>query len=373
MKVYLDNAATTKPHEAVAQAIFNEHMNNYGNPSSLHTIGRHAGGVVEDTRDIIAKTINCAPSEIYFTSGATEADNIAILGVANNFITSSTKHIISTKIEHPAVLEALAHLQTFGFEIDYLSVDKYGVISLDEFNSLLRDDTILVSIMHVNNELGTIQPIEKIANILKNKKTIFHTDAVQSYLKLPIDVRCGIDLLTASAHKIYGPKGIGFLYKNKGVVLKSPIFGGKQEQNVRSGTINAPLIKGFGIAVMNTKAIYEQSYEHIDNLKRYFYDELKKINQNIELNGQFENIVATHLNVFIPNITSDILQFKLDLDGIYASSGSACSAGTLGATHVIKAINKDLDGASIRFSLSHHNTKEEIDYTIEKMKKIINT
>ena len=364
MKTYLDNAATTKISDEVLKAMqpyFNE---KYGNASSLHSFGTEAKQAVENARKIIAKSINAEPKEIIFTSGGTESDNIAIKEIAFTH-KQDGNHIITSKIEHPAVLETCKFLETIGFKITYLDVDKNGLIDLKQLEKSIKKDTILVSIIHANNEIGTIQDIEEIGKICKKHKIIFHTDAVQSYTKIPINVK-NIDLMSLSAHKIHGPKGIGALYVKKGTGIGSLIHGGGHEQGLRSGTENVSGIVGFAEAVKTA------DNKNIEKFRDKLINELLKIPETI-LNGHKTKRLCNNVNVSFKYIEGEALILQLDSKGIAASTGSACSSKQLEPSHVLLAIGLKPEDAhgSLRLSLSRFTTEKEIDYVVKQIKEVV--
>ncbi len=369
--VYLDNSATTQVYKESALLAADAMCNFYGNPSSLHRKGIEAEKLIKTAKEQIASTIKASPAEIYFTSGGTEADNLAIIGGCS---ASRGKHIISTNVEHPAVMATLQHMEKKSYSIDHIPVQKNGIIDLDKFSKMIRKDTALVSCMLVNNEIGSVEPVEKMVRILKktNPSALFHIDAVQGYGKIPIDVSTlDVDFISLSSHKIHGPKGVGALYiRNKSKI--APIqFGGGQQGGIRPGTENVPGIAAFGLSA---EVCHKNMAEKIEKM-RYLKNKLKKgIQENIEdvlINTPEENSAPHILNVSFAFVKSEVLLHSLELDGIYVSSGSACSSHKKGPSYVLTAIGVDrkmIDG-SIRFSLSEFTTEEEIDYTIEKLAK----
>lgn len=374
MRVYLDNAATTRPYDEVREIVDEYNDKFYANASSLHSFGREARKGIEWAREEIAGLINASPREIIFTSGATESDNWAIRGAAYHN-KNKGKHIITSAIEHHAVLHTCSQLEKEGFDITYLPVDSDGNISIRELKDAIRDDTILISIMAANNEIGTIEPIKEIGEVARKKGILFHTDAVQSLGKMDIDVeKMNIDLLSMSAHKIHGPKGVGFLYINKKVILDVFMQGGGQERALRAGTYNAPSIAGFGKAVEITKKTMNQDTEYIKELRDYFIDDILKNVPDTILNGSREHRLCNNINFTFKGIEGEAFLYALDLEGIACSTGSACTADSGSESHVIDALgdsNKFEIGASVRFSLSKFNTKEEIDYTMEVLKRTV--
>lgn len=370
MKIYLDNGATTQVAEEVARAMQKILTKKFGNPSSLYTLGEEAKKELESARKIIAEKINADSSEIIFTSGGTESDNLAIKGIAYQN-KNKGNHIITSAIEHPAVLRTCKVLEKEGFNITYLSVDKEGFIDLKKLEAAITSQTLLVTIMHANNEIGTIQDIEKIGKICKEKNVIFHTDAVQSFTKTPIDVKkMNIDLLSLSAHKIHGPKGVGALYIKKGIKLKPLLDGGSQENKIRSGTENLPGIVGFGKAVEISK---EQDLEKMKLLRDMLIKEIEKNIDSIIINGAREKRLPNNVNISFKYVEGESLLYQLNSKGIAVSTGSACSSHSLEPSHVLMAIGlkPEVAHGSIRFTLSRYTTKEEIEYTIKNLKEIV--
>ncbi|MFH1452149.1 MAG: cysteine desulfurase family protein [archaeon] len=366
-QIYLDNAATTKVDISVVETMKKYFLKSYGNPSSLHAIGQDAKKEIDSARKKIAKFIGAKESEIIFTGGGTESNNLAIYGLALAYPTK--KHIISSVIEHPSVLETCKTLENEGYIVDYVGVDKGGVVSVDEISNLIRDDTLLVSVMHVNNEIGTIQPIEKIGKICREKKVYFHTDAVQSFKKLEIDVsQINIDLMSVSGHKIFGPKGVGFLYVREGVNLKPIIHGGGQEKNLRSGTLNVP-----GILGLATALDIKIDNENIEKVRNKMIEELLKIS-GTKINGSLTDRVCNNINVSFYGIEGESLMLMLSDFGIYVSTGSACSSTKLSESHVLKALGvEDLYvHGSLRISFGEILKEEELIYVVEKIKKSVN-
>ncbi len=369
MEVYFDNSATTKPYEEVVDTVADTMRNYFGNPSSAHHLGIIAEQKMSECRDAMAKTINCSKDEIIFTSGGSESNNFAIKGFAK-----AGAHIITTRIEHPSVINVYKELENEGVQVTYLELNAEGKISIDNLMESLTKDTVLVSIMHVNNEIGSVQDIETIGKVLKEKssRVKFHVDAVQSYCKTPINVKeAKVDLLSASAHKIHGPRGIGFSYLKKGLMPKSLICGGGQERNLRSGTENLAAIAGFSVAAYKTWSNMKNSYEKVTVLKNYFMERLDEI-ENIKINS-FEGCSPYILSTSFLGVKSEVLLRTLDDKGIYVSAGSACSAKGNKESHVLKALglsDEEIRG-TIRFSFNAENTNEEIDYTIEVLKESI--
>lgn len=373
-RIYVDHAATTPINPSVIKKITEVMVNHFGNPSSIHSFGREARKIIDEARSKIAKSIGAHESEIIFTSGGTEADNYAILGVAEAY-KEKGHHIITTQIEHHAVLHACNQLEKQGFDVTYLPVDQSGQISMDDFKNSLREDTILVTIMYGNNEVGSIQPIAEIGQILKDHQALFHTDAVQAYGVEKIDVEeLNIQLLSASAHKINGPKGIGFLYTKNGVKLSPRLFGGEQERKRRAGTENVPAIAGISEAVRIVQTERNKRREHYTQLKSTFIQTLSEGKISFEVNGNIATSLPHVLNISFPNTNVEALLVNLDLAGIAASSGSACTAGSIEPSHVLVAMfgkESEKTRNSIRFSFGHTNTIEEIIKVGEEMTKIV--
>lgn len=371
---YFDNSATTKIKEEVLEEMFPYLSVQYGNPSSIYSIGRSAKRAIEEARRKVASLINCKPEEIYFTSCGSESDNTALKGIAyaNK---NKGKHIITSKIEHPAILHSCQNLENNGFEVTYLDVDKDGFVNLETLKNSIRKDTILISIMFANNEIGTIEPIEEIAKIAHKNNIIFHTDAVQAVGNIPIDVqKMDIDMLSLSGHKIYAPKGVGALYVKKGIEFERFIDGGHQEKNKRAGTENVAQIVALGKACQIAEKGLEEYKNKLKNLRDYCLKELKENIPNIHINGNMEKRLPGNLNISFQNIDSSELLFELDSLGICASGGSACSSGDNSPSHVLTAIGtpNNLTKGAIRFSFGDFNTKEDIDYLVKSLRKIIN-
>ncbi|MEH7074156.1 cysteine desulfurase family protein [Neobacillus drentensis] len=373
-RIYLDHAATSPMHPQVIEKMLEVMQSTFGNPSSIHSFGREARHLIDQARAGLADSIGAKENEIIFTSGGTEADNMALFGVAESY-QHKGKHIITTKVEHHAVLHACQKLEKMGFEVTYLPVDESGQISLDDLRTALRDDTILVSIMYGNNEVGTLQPITEIGQLLKDHKAMFHTDAVQAYGVEQIEVNQSfIDLLSVSAHKINGPKGTGFLYARSNVKLSPRSFGGEQERKRRAGTENIAAIVGFheasSISNRNRIAKREQFLE----LKRTLIEKLRKLNVEFNINGILENSLPHVLNLSFPGTSVEAMLVNLDLAGIAVSSGSACTAGSIEPSHVLVAMfgkNSERLTNSIRFSFGFNTTVEEVSKTAEETARIV--
>lgn len=371
--VYLDHAATSPVHPEVVEEMIPYLTEHFGNPSSIHQYGRRVRKVLDDARDAIASSIGASRNEIIFTSGGTESDNLAIIGVASA-LKSKGKHLITTKIEHHAVLHSFHELEKRGFDVTYLSVDENGRISLDELQQELREDTILASIMFCNNETGTVQDIKAIGSMLKEKEVIFHTDAVQAYGLVSIEVeKLNIDLLSASGHKINSPKGTGFLYVKEGVPFTPQGFGGEQERKRRAGTENVA-----GICALHKAAVLAEK----DRNERFHqYQEFKETMKKIwdeegityKVNGSSEFTMPHILNISFPGVKTEVLLVNLDLAGIAASSGSACTAGTLEPSHVLTAMfgKDERTKSSVRFSFGFGNKLEDIEYAAAETAKIV--
>lgn len=362
-RIYLDHAATTPMHPKVAEKIFEAHNVNFGNASSIHSFGREARHLLDQARETMAASIGAKQNEIIFTSGGTEADNMALFGVAESY-QKNGMHIITTQIEHHAVLNACQKLEKMGFEVTYLPVDETGRIRLDDFKAALRDDTILVSVMYGNNEVGTLQPIAEIGHILAEHQAFFHTDAVQAYGIEDIDVnKSSIDLLAVSAHKINGPKGTGFLFARENVKLAPRSFGGDQEKKRRAGTENVPSLIGFREAVLISQEESADKREKFKQFKETFINVLKQEDVEFSLNGSLQDSLPQVLNLSFPGTDVESMLVNLDLARIAVSSGSACTAGSVEPSHVLVAMfgkNSERLINSIRFSFGFNTTDEQI-------------
>lgn len=373
-RIYLDNASTTMLKGEVLNEMMPYFIENYGNANNLHSFGREAASAVDNARDIIAKAINAKSSELIFTSGGAESNNLAIKGVARAN-KAKGKHIIVSSIEHSSILDSCKELEKEGFEITYLPVDETGLVLMPELIHAIRRDTILVSIMAINNEVGTIQNIKTIGKIVKDyKNTLFHCDAVQALSVLKIDVvDMNIDLLSISAHKLYGPKGIGALYIKKGTVLQKLIDGGEQEFNKRAGTQNVPAIVGFAKAVELTIRDLNVTNKKIKELSNYFVKKLEYEIKDVKINGNIKQKTAAIVNASFNYVDGESILVLLDLEGISVSTGSACTAGSVKKSHVLKAMGKTDEeiASSVRFSFGINNTKEEVDIVIRKLTNIV--
>lgn len=370
MKVYLDNAATTRTDKRVLEAMLPYMDSVYGNASSLHSFGRAALNAVDEARAEIARLIGAKPNEIYFTSGGTESDNWALKGVAKT-LGKQGKHIITTAIEHPAMLAACGQLEADGYEVTYLKPGLDGIVTLASVKEAVRDDTILISVMFVNNEIGTIQPIAEIGAFAREEGILFHTDAVQALSSLRIDVeKMSIDLMSFSAHKFHGPKGIGALYVRSGVRLDKLISGGHQERGYRAGTTNTSGIVGMAKALSLTVSEMEDNNAEIKKLRDHLVDRVLSEIPYTQLNGSTSNRIVGNANISFDYIEGESILMILDMKGIAVSSGSACAAGSLDPSHVIIAIGEKVERAhsSIRFSLGPDTTMEEINYTVDELK-----
>lgn len=371
--IYLDNAATTRTKQEIVDAMLPYFTTYYGNASSVYDFGAKCKEAMTDAREIIAEVLHTDAGNIYFTAGGSEADNWALKGVAEAY-REKGKHIITTKIEHHAVLHTCEYLEKHGFDVTYLDVDEEGLISLEELQAAIREDTILISIMFANNEIGTIEPVEQIGKIAHERGILFHTDAVQAFAQVPIDVeKMHIDLLSASGHKLNGPKGIGFLYIRKGVKIRPLIHGGAQEKKRRAGTENIPGIVGLGKAVEIASATMEERAEKERQLRDYLISRILKEVPYTRCNGSLEHRLPNNANFCFRFIEGESLLIMLDMCGICGSSGSACTSGSLDPSHVLLAIGlpHEIAHGSLRLTLSDETTKEEIDTTVEAVKTIV--
>ncbi len=371
--IYLDNAATTKTAPEVVDAMLPYFSEYYGNASTIYSLGAESKKAMDHARQTIADSLGAKPEEIYFTAGGSESDNWALKATAEAYA-SKGKHIITTKIEHHAILHTCEYLEKRGFEITYLNVDRDGLISLDELKAAIRPDTILISVMFANNEIGTIEPIAEIGEIAKEHGVLFHTDAVQAYAQVPIHVdEMHIDMLSASGHKLNGPKGIGFLYIRKGVKILSFVHGGAQERSRRAGTENIPGIVGLGAAVERAMRIMDSKTRKEIELRDYLIGRLENEIPHCWLNGHRTKRLPNNINFSFLFIEGESMLIMLDMKGICASSGSACTSGSLDPSHVLLAIGLKHEEAhgSLRLTLSEDSTKEEMDIVAEEVKKIV--
>ena len=371
--IYLDNAATTRTAPEVVEAMLPYFTENYGNPSSVYGFASANKEVITKQREIIAGVLGAKANEIYFTAGGTEADNWALTAAAEAYA-SKGKHIITSKIEHHAVLHTCEYLEKRGYEVTYLDVDENGLVDPAAVEAAIRPDTILVSIMYANNEIGTIQPVREIGEAAHRHGVLFHTDAVQAFAQVPIDVdECNIDMLSASGHKLNGPKGVGFLYIRKGVKIRSFIHGGAQERKRRAGTENVPGIVGLGKAVELAAATMEERTVKERELRDYMIGRIEAEIPYCRLNGDRVKRLPNNVNFSFQYIEGESLLIMLDMKGICASSGSACTSGSLDPSHVLLAIGlpHEIAHGSLRMTLGADTTKEDLDYTVDNLKEIV--
>lgn len=370
--VYLDNASTTQVDQKVLDVMIPYFREKYGNPSSLHHLGRINKDAIDSGRKVVAEYLGVIPSEIIFTSGGTEADNLAMFGLAHAY-KHKGKHIIVSSIEHKAILDPCKRLEDEGFSVTCLKANRQGFVSVDELRKELRPDTILVSVMYANNEIGTIQPIKQIARMLKKRtdcSPIFHTDACQAAGALSINVKeLGVDALTMSASKMYGPKGVGVLYLNKKYTLEPVVLGGGQERGVRSGTENVANIVGLAKALELAESKRVKESERLTALRDYFLEMIKNTIKGVVVNGSMKNRLPNNINVSIPGVEGEALLLLLDDKGVYCSTGSACSSFDLDPSHVLVKIGLPLELAhcSVRFTLGRYTTKRDIDYAVKAL------
>ena len=373
--IYFDNAATTKLDEEVLNEMIPYLKNNYGNASSIYKLGRESKKAVEESREKIAEILNCEANEIYFTAGGSESDNTVIKGIARAN-RKRGNHIITSKIEHPAVLETCKQLEKEGFEVTYLSVNENGIVDLEELKKSIKESTILISIMFANNEIGTIEPIEEIGEIAKEKNIYFHTDAVQAVGSIKIDVqKMNIDSLSISGHKFYGPKGVGALYVHEGVEFEKILHGGHQERDKRAGTENVAGIVGLGKAIELASKNLESYNAKLTALREYLLQQVSDHITECRLNGSRSNRLPGNANISFKDIEGDKLLLELDKRGFCVSAGSACSSGKTEASHVLVAMGvpKEYASGTIRITLGEENTKEEIDAFVKALEEIIKT
>jgi cysteine desulfurase NifS len=372
-QVYLDYSATTPVKPEVLEAMLPYFTESFGNPSSLYTVGQITKDAIRTAREQLAELIGAKTTEIFFTGSGTEADNWAFIGAAM-WKRSKGKHVITTKVEHHAMIHSGQFLEKEGFEVTYLPVDEMGFVSADDLKNALREDTTIVSIMFANNEIGTIQPIKELCKITHEAGALFHTDAVQALGNTPIDVtELGVDMMSLSAHKIYGPKGIGALYIKRGINLPAYIHGGAQESGRRAGTENLTSIVGFGKAAEIAGKNLDAHIEHTSELRDYFLEQVKAEIPDIRINGSLESRLPGNVNITFKFIEGEAILLLLDLAGISVSTGSACSSASLEPSHVLQAIGVPTEEShgSIRFTIGDYTTKEDLDYTIEILKAAV--
>ena len=371
--VCLDNAATTSTKKEVVDAMYPFFTESFGNPSSVYDFAAKNKKAVNDSRQTIADALHADVRDIYFTAGGSESDNWALIATAEAY-ENKGKHIITSKIEHHAILHTCDYLESRGFEITYIDVDENGILKLDELKKAIRPDTILISVMFANNEIGTIQPIKEIGEIAKEHDILFHTDAVQAFGQIPINVdELHIDMLSASGHKLHGPKGIGFLYIRKGLKLRSFIHGGAQERKRRAGTENVPGIVGLGKAVSIAVETMDERIKHETEVRDYMIEKIKKTIPYCRLNGDRTKRLPNNVNFSFQFVEGESLLIMLDMEGICASSGSACTSGSLDPSHVLLAIGlpHEIAHGSLRMTLSEETTIEDADYVIDKLQGIV--
>lgn len=371
--IYLDHAATTPARPEVVEAMLPYFTESFGNPSSVYTFSQKNKAKITECRELIAKTLGAKSNEIYFTAGGSESDNWALKATAEAYAEKG-KHIITTKIEHHAILHTAQYLESRGFEVTYLDVDENGLVKLDQLKAAIRPDTILISVMFANNEIGTIEPIKEIGEIAKEHGIIFHTDAVQAYGQVPINVdECHIDMLSASGHKLNGPKGIGFLYIRTGLKLRSFVHGGAQERSRRAGTENVTGIVGLAKAVEIAFATMDERTKKECELRDYLIERVLAEVPYARLNGHRSKRLPNNVNISFQFIEGESMLIMLDMAGICGSSGSACTSGSLDPSHVLLAIGlpHEIAHGSLRLTLGDENTKEEMDYVVDKIKEIV--
>ena len=372
-RIYMDNAATTATRPEVLEAMLPYFTQHYGNPSSIHAFGRDARRALENARKQVAAALNCEPREVYFTAGGSESDNWAIRCALQN---KQGKHIITSAIEHHAVLHTCEYMEKQGYEVTYLPVDEYGIVSVEDVKNAIRPDTALISIMAANNEIGTIQPIAEIGKIAREAGILFHTDAVQAIGAIPVDVKeWNVDMLSLSGHKFHAPKGVGALYIRKGIRISNLIYGGAQERGLRAGTENLPGIVGLGKAIELAVAELPEYAERMTRLRDKLIDGILSGISDVQLNGHRTQRLPGNVNVSVRYVEGEALLMRLDLAGIAASSGSACTSGSLDPSHVLLAIGlpHEIAHGSLRLSLGSETTEEDVDYVIETLPNIVNT
>ncbi len=371
--IYLDHAATTPARKEVVEAMLPYFTENFGNPSSVYTFSQKNKAVITECREMIANSIHAKGNEIYFTAGGTEADNWALKAAAEAY-QSKGKHIITTKIEHHAILHTAQYLEKNGYEVTYLDVDENGVVKIEQLKQAIRPDTILISVMFANNEIGTIQPIKEIGALAKEHGIVFHTDAVQAYGQLPIDVdEYNIDMLSASGHKLNGPKGIGFLYIRTGLKLRNFVHGGAQERSRRAGTENVTGIVGFAKAVEIACETMEERTNKEIMMREHLINRIMEEIPYVRINGHRKDRLPNNVNVSFQFIEGESLLIMLDMAGVCASSGSACTSGSLDPSHVLLAIGlpHEIAHGSLRLTVGEENTMEELDYVVDEIKNIV--
>jgi cysteine desulfurase len=372
--VYLDYSATTPVKDEVLREMLPFFTERFGNPSSLYTVGQESKNAIAQARERLAALIGAEPREIFFTSSGTEADNWAVIETAMARRAKGAKHVITSKIEHHALLHSCEYLEKEGFDVTYLGVDADGFVDTDELDAAIRHDTALVSVMFANNEIGTIEPVAKMARIAKEKNVAFHTDAVQALGNAHIDVKeLGVDMLSMSAHKIYGPKGIGALYIRRGVALPPHMHGGAQENNKRAGTENLTGIVGFGKAAEIARESLVSHIEKTTELRNYFLDHARERIDDIRINGSLESRLPGNINITFKYIEGEALLLLLDMAGIAVSTGSACSSASLTPSHVLEAIGVPVEEihGSVRFTIGDFTTREDLDYTIDALEEAV--
>lgn len=370
--IYLDNSATTPIDPLVAEKMNETIRTNFGNPSSIHTIGRHAKHLLEESREQVALLLNCLPEEIIFTSGGTEADNLAIFGTFANL--PKEKRFVTTKIEHPAVLNSAVQLNRLGYPISLIPPDKFGEVTVEAVDNALSKDTAMLSVMHANNEVGTINDISRIAELAKSKGILFHSDAVQSFGKIPTDVKnLGVDMLSLSAHKIYGPKGVGALFVKKGIEISPTTFGGMHENAKRAGTENLPGIVGLGMAAKICRENMQQHSEYVSSLRDHLQMRLIAELPDFTINGSQSNRLASHLNITVSDVEGESMLMFLDLKGIAISTGSACSSGSPNPSKTLLAMGLTVKQAhsSLRITIGKNNTLDDINLTADELIKAV--
>lgn len=372
-KIYLDHSATTQTDPEVAKVMCDFMVNHFGNPASVHSFGREAKKHLEDARERVARCIGAEPSEIIFTSGGTEADNLAIRGAAyaNR---KKGNHIITSTIEHHAVLDTCKSLEKEGFKVTYIPVDEHGLVNVADVEKAITDETILITIMHANNEIGTIQPIKEIGALARERGILFHSDTVQTVGKIPVNVdELNLDMLSVSAHKFYGPKGVGCLYMRKGARVLPITFGGSQERNKRPGTVNVPGIVGFALAMEKAVNSLDEQIPYQTRLRDKLIKGIMERVEHVRLNGHPTKRLPNNVNMSFEFIEGESLLLSLDMKGIAASSGSACTSGSLDPSHVLLAIGlpHEIAHGSVRMTLGKDNTEEQIDYVLEVLPEIV--